>query len=134
MKDVTEQTVWFEDLGRGDVARVGGKNAALGEMIRSLAAAGVSVPPGFATTAAAYRRFIEVNHLEQELRDALGELRDGKASLAEAGPVRVLALDQQQMAGRILAQYVRQRGVELGMELEQGLRAGVEMGRRGQAR
>jgi pyruvate,water dikinase len=85
MKDVMEQTVWFEDLGRGDVARVGGKNAALGEMIRSLAAEGVSVPPGFATTAAAYRRFIEVNHLEQEIRDALGELRDGKASLAEAG-------------------------------------------------
>ena len=85
MKDVTEQTVWFDDLGRGDVARVGGKNAALGEMIRSLAAEGVNVPPGFATTAAAYRRFIEANHLEQEMRDALGELRDGKASLAEAG-------------------------------------------------
>src|SRR5688572_14225421 len=85
MTDGTEQTVWFDDLGRGDVARVGGKNAALGEMIRSLAAEGVSVPPGFATTAAAYRRFIEVNHLEQEIRDALGELRDGKASLAEAG-------------------------------------------------
>jgi pyruvate,water dikinase len=85
MKDSTEQTVWFDDLGRGDVARVGGKNAALGEMIRSLAAAGVNVPPGFATTAAAYRRFIEVNYLEQEMRDALSELRDGKASLAEAG-------------------------------------------------
>ena len=85
MKDVTEQTVWFDDLGRGDVARVGGKNAALGEMIRRLAAEGVNVPPGFATTAAAYRRFIEANQLEPQIRDALAELRDGKASLAEAG-------------------------------------------------
>ena len=80
-----EQVIWFEHLGRADVARVGGKNAALGEMIRSLADQGVSVPPGFATSAAAYRRFIEANGLDQPIRDALGELREGKTSLAEAG-------------------------------------------------
>ncbi len=80
-----EQVIWFEHLGRADVARVGGKNAALGEMIRGLADQGVSVPPGFATTAAAYRRFIEANRLDQPIRDALGELREGKTSLAEAG-------------------------------------------------
>lgn len=45
--------VWLEEVGRDDVARVGGKNASLGEMIRALGHAGVRVPPGFATTAEA---------------------------------------------------------------------------------
>ena len=49
MEDAT--IVWFKDLGMGDVERVGGKNASLGEMISNLAGAGVSVPDGFATTA-----------------------------------------------------------------------------------
>ena len=31
---------WFETLGKGDVGRVGGKNASLGEMVQRLAAAG----------------------------------------------------------------------------------------------
>ena len=81
----TEQVTWFENVGRDDVPRVGGKNAALGEMIRRLSGDGVSVPPGFATTAAAYRQFVEANHLQGQIRDAMDELREGKASLAEAG-------------------------------------------------
>ncbi|MGD9195916.1 MAG: PEP/pyruvate-binding domain-containing protein, partial [Methyloceanibacter sp.] len=46
-------------LRRIDVASVGGKNASLGEMIGTLAGAGINVPGGFATTAAAYWHFIE---------------------------------------------------------------------------
>ena len=46
---------WFEDTGIGDIASVGGKNASLGELSRSLQSAGVRVPDGFATTAGAYR-------------------------------------------------------------------------------
>ncbi len=49
--------VWLEDVRRDDVARVGRKNASLGELTRGLAAAGVRVPPGFATTADAFRGF-----------------------------------------------------------------------------
>ncbi len=41
-----------------DVEQVGGKNASLGEMISNLAAAGIRVPGGFATTAQAYREFL----------------------------------------------------------------------------
>ena len=44
--------VWFEEIGRQDVPRVGGKNASLGEMVGHLVAKGVKVPPGFATTGA----------------------------------------------------------------------------------
>ena len=48
--------LWLFEIGREDGDKVGGKNASLGEMIRSLRAEGVRVPGGFATTAAAYRR------------------------------------------------------------------------------
>jgi len=49
--------LWFEKLGIGDVPSVGGKNASLGEMYCNLKSKGISVPNGFATTAAAYRYF-----------------------------------------------------------------------------
>ena len=76
---------WFEDLQRGDVGRVGGKNASLGEMVRALAGHGVRVPPGFATTADAYRRFVAANGLEAAVADALAARRAGRATLAETG-------------------------------------------------
>jgi pyruvate,water dikinase len=77
--------VWLEGLGLGDVARVGGKNASLGEMVRNLDAKGVCVPPGFATTADAYWRFIADNSLKEVTAAALADLASGKASLAEVG-------------------------------------------------
>ncbi|HCN90870.1 MAG TPA: phosphoenolpyruvate synthase [Oxalobacteraceae bacterium] len=49
----------FEHLRMTDVESVGGKNASLGEMISQLAGAGVRVPGGFATTADAFRDFLE---------------------------------------------------------------------------
>ncbi len=51
--------LWFEEVGIEDVPLVGGKNASLGEMIGQLTSKGVNVPTGFATTAYAYRYFIQ---------------------------------------------------------------------------
>ena len=58
----------------GDVEHVGGKNASLGEMISSLARAGVRVPGGFATTAQAYRDFLVQGGLDERIRAALANL------------------------------------------------------------
>jgi pyruvate,water dikinase len=58
---------WFETLDNGDVSRVGGKNASLGEMVQTLKAEGIRVPDGFATTADAYWEFVEVNHLRKKM-------------------------------------------------------------------
>ena len=77
--------IWFEKLGIADVPIVGGKNASLGEMVRELAGAGVRVPQGFATTAAAFREFVEGNRLTDRIRSELGRYHDGKVTLAEAG-------------------------------------------------
>ena len=49
----------FDRLGMGDIEQVGGKNASLGEMIVQLSKAGIRVPGGFATTAEAFREFLE---------------------------------------------------------------------------
>jgi pyruvate,water dikinase len=85
MSTTTALVIPFEELGRGDVARVGGKNASLGEMVRNLGARGVKVPPGFATTADAYWLFVEANGLKDKMAAALADLAAGRASLAETG-------------------------------------------------
>ncbi len=64
----------FQSLGISDVEIVGGKNASLGEMIRHLGEAGVSVPGGFATTADAYRDFLHENGLDERIAEALSTL------------------------------------------------------------
>ncbi|WP_027966969.1 phosphoenolpyruvate synthase [Halomonas halocynthiae] len=77
---------WFEQLGMGDVERVGGKNASLGEMISSLAGAGVTVPGGFATTAHAYREFLAHDGLNERINQALSVLDvDDVNELARVG-------------------------------------------------
>jgi pyruvate,water dikinase len=76
----------FEQLRMTDVDIVGGKNASLGEMISQLAEAGVQVPTGFATTAQAFRDFLNHNNLTERIakRLELFDVDDVKA-LAEAG-------------------------------------------------
>ena len=85
MSKTSALVIWFEELGRSDVSRVGGKNASLGEMVAHLASEGVRVPPGFATTAEDYWRFVEANGLGQTIADSLAALAAGHASLAEVG-------------------------------------------------
>ena len=76
----------FQKLGKHDVEIVGGKNASLGEMISNLANAGVTVPGGFATTAQAYRDFLEQSGLNQRIHDVLDALDvDDVLALADAG-------------------------------------------------
>ena len=87
MPEISSETsvVWFEAVRREDVAKVGGKNASLGEMVRSLGDRGVRVPPGFATVAGAYWRFLEANGLNDVIKSRLAEFKSGKAALAETG-------------------------------------------------
>ncbi|MFL6648324.1 MAG: phosphoenolpyruvate synthase [Sulfurifustaceae bacterium] len=83
---MNEWVVRFESLQMNDVPRVGGKNASLGEMIRHLSTAGVRVPGGFATTADAFRAFLDQNRLTERIRERLARLNvDDVAALAMAG-------------------------------------------------
>jgi pyruvate,water dikinase len=82
----TALVVPFEQLRMTDVEAVGGKNASLGEMISQLAASGVRVPGGFATTAHAFRRFLAQDGLDRRIAERLGTLdTDDVRALAQAG-------------------------------------------------
>jgi pyruvate,water dikinase len=76
----------LDELGMNDVETVGGKNASLGEMISNLSNLGVSVPGGFATTAAAYREFLKSDDLGTRINAVLDSLDvDDIGALAAAG-------------------------------------------------
>jgi pyruvate,water dikinase len=64
------RVAWLKDLRMADLEQVGGKNASLGEMIGGLAAAGIRVPGGFATSAQAFREFLGelAPRIEERLR------------------------------------------------------------------
>ncbi len=99
--------IWFEALGMGDVARVGGKNASLGEMVAQLSASGVSVPGGFATTADAYGAFLDSNAIRTSIDTALDGLDvDDVSALTEAG-ARIRALFDNAVLPRELEHAVR---------------------------
>ncbi|MEH2296932.1 phosphoenolpyruvate synthase [Nostoc sp.] len=66
--------LWFDEVGIADIPVVGGKNASLGEMIQQLTPKGINVPGGFATTAYAYRYFIQSAGLEAKLRALFADL------------------------------------------------------------
>lgn len=78
-------TVDFAELTRKDVARVGGKNASLGEMIGALSMQGIGVPPGFATEAEAFRAFLRHNALHSIISERLEALAKGEADLPAVG-------------------------------------------------
>ncbi|MCX8204295.1 MAG: phosphoenolpyruvate synthase [Candidatus Nezhaarchaeota archaeon] len=67
---MSEQFIlWFEQLGKHDIAKAGGKGANLGEMLR----AGIPVPPGFVVTAQAYQHFIEKADIKDKIYQVIKE-------------------------------------------------------------
>ena len=89
MINVSHQNAYvipFEELRMADVELVGGKNASLGEMISQLHSKGVRVPTGFATTALAFREFLDHHQLTQKIAERLELLNvDDVKALALAG-------------------------------------------------
>ncbi|WP_406705733.1 phosphoenolpyruvate synthase [Sodalis sp.] len=84
--NVSENVLWYDQLGMHDVDRVGGKNASLGEMITHLSAVGVAVPNGFATTAQAFNDFLTQSGINQRIYQLLDQTDiDDVAALSKAG-------------------------------------------------
>lgn len=67
-------TLKFDEINMNNIPQVGGKNASLGEMIQNIQSKGIKVPDGFATTAYAYRYFLEKNNIYDKLAGILNEL------------------------------------------------------------
>ncbi|TSA81812.1 phosphoenolpyruvate synthase [Deinococcus detaillensis] len=106
-----QMTRAFQTLRMTDVDTVGGKNASIGEMIHGLAAAGVRVPGGFATTADAFRLFLAENRIEEKINARLSAL--------DVNDVVALAA-----AGKEIRAWVE--AAALPKELEDAVRTGYE--------
>jgi pyruvate, water dikinase len=105
----------LEHLRMTDVEAVGGKNASLGEMISQLAASGVRVPGGFATTAHAFREFLNHGGLTERINQRLAALdTDDVRALAEAGAqIRQWVIDAPfppALAAAVHGEYARVAG------------------------
>ena len=102
--------VWFENFTSADVEKVGGKNASLGEMIRSLKKEEVKVPDGFAATAKAYWEFLEANELSSRIGKQLESWQNEETTLDRAGKSLRRLFRQAEfpeaIAGRIKEAYV----------------------------
>ena len=82
----SDYILWFDAIRMTDVETVGGKNASLGEMYTQLTGSGVDVPNGFATTAQAFRDFLQENNLTQRINETLAELDvDDVVTLGKTG-------------------------------------------------
>ncbi len=92
---MNENILWLHELRLADLARVGGKNSSLGEMIGHLANLGVSVPGGYATTAEAFKAFIAHNDLTTRIYDRLDSLdvEDVDALTAAGKQIRGWVID-----------------------------------------
>ncbi|WP_292936305.1 phosphoenolpyruvate synthase [Noviherbaspirillum sp.] len=125
--DSTSWVRWFADLGIGDVALVGGKNASLGEMVRELAPKGVRVPNGFAITAAAYRYLLDQANAWPALHDALDGLKAGDVDdlarrARQAREIVYRAAMPEDLAAQITAAYASLKK-EYGNELTVAVRS-----------
>jgi pyruvate, water dikinase len=123
----TPLVVWFDECGLGDVARVGGKNASLGEMRRALSPLGVRVPDGFATTADAYRAFLAGAGIDRLVDELLSDFTAGEiARLQEAGRRlrgAILASELPQDLGEAISAAYRQLEEEYGPDCDVAVRS-----------
>ncbi|MGY6630846.1 MAG: phosphoenolpyruvate synthase [Wenzhouxiangella sp.] len=92
---MTQYILWLDELGMGDLDKVGGKNSSLGEMIGNLSELGVKVPGGFATTADAFREFLDQSGLARRIQDTLSTLdeEDTRALAATGQQIRQWIMD-----------------------------------------
>ncbi|ELY89156.1 phosphoenolpyruvate synthase [Natrialba hulunbeirensis JCM 10989] len=82
--------LWLDEISAGDLEKVGGKGASLGE----LTGAGLPVPPGFVVTAGTYRSFIESAEIDEELFAAVDvDVEDSSALAAAADRAQELILE-----------------------------------------
>lgn len=77
--------LWFHEIDKDDVEKVGGKGANLGEMTQ----AGFPVPGGFVVTSSAYKHMIEVNELEDKIKAVLKDLNVEDADALNRASSRV---------------------------------------------
>ncbi|MBW1682820.1 MAG: phenylphosphate synthase subunit beta [Deltaproteobacteria bacterium] len=91
MMETMDYTLPFEKLDKDAVARVGGKNASLGEMIR----AGIRVPPGFAVTTDSYHAFLQDARIAERIYETLRPVDPNDVEALNSASAQVQSLIRQ---------------------------------------
>lgn len=119
--------VKLDEVGMGDVALVGGKNASLGEMLQRLSPKGVRVPGGFVVTAAAYRYFMKETGLEELIKTTLTGLDTYKVvDLAKRGKAIRTAIEGKAFPADLetaIVKAYRELEKEYGSEIDVAVRS-----------
>jgi len=107
---MTEYILKFSEIGIKDIAKVGGKNASLGEMFKHLTKKGISIPDGFCTTAKAWQYFLEYNYLVKPIKEILLKLDKNNVKSLETAGAKIRGLIMrgrfpQDLAVEIFANY-----------------------------
>ena len=106
--------LWFKEVGIKDIALVGGKNAALGEMFRNLTRVGVNVPNGFAVTAYAYKYFLKSSGIEKEIASILKGLNTHNIKDLQAAGRAIRSLVLRSELPEDLIKEIKENYVKLG--------------------
>ncbi|TDR22487.1 phosphoenolpyruvate synthase [Marinicella litoralis] len=126
-KVMPEYIIKLDQLNMSHLDQVGGKNASLGEMITNLNAMGVKVPGGFATTADAFKEFLQISGLNQRISDKLKNLdTDNIDDLRQAGEqIRnwILATPFQAPLEQAIRQAYEEMKSELGNDFSVAVRS-----------
>jgi pyruvate,water dikinase len=120
---VPDYILSLEQVSMGDVPRVGGKNASLGEMIGSLSGLGVKVPGGFATTATAFLDTLETNGLTDRIRDRLSNLDVNDVPALQAAGLDIRTWVEQAKLPDLFDTGIRQAYAGLGTEVAVAVRS-----------
>ncbi|MGB9681240.1 MAG: phosphoenolpyruvate synthase [Minisyncoccia bacterium] len=83
---------WFKNITIKDVPLVGGKNASLGEMYRSLTKKGVNIPNGFAITAQAYFDFLERGNIKEEIEKLIKNIKPNDIQSLQENSLKIRKL------------------------------------------
>jgi pyruvate,water dikinase len=89
----------FEEVDKGSLPLVGGKNASLGEMIK----AGIPVPPGFAVTTESYSQFITETGIRDDIQRILSGIKAGDIEALNQASADI----QRMIAGAALSKDIR---------------------------
>ncbi len=107
-------------LRMSDLDQVGGKNASLGEMIGALSGAGIRVPGGFATTAAAFQLFLSASGLDKRISERLKTLDPANIESLTRGGAEIRGWIGAAPFPKVLEDAIRAHYAELAAEAGEG--------------
>ena len=102
MENRSKYVLWFQECDLNSIPLVGGKNASLGELLKS----GIPVPPGFALTTEVYNKFIEEGGIKEDVVHILKDVREEDVATGEKASQTVREMIEKTAISTELEDYI----------------------------